>query len=210
MKACTKCKESKEDSHFQTYKDKPVGQCRACKTAAMVINRAKRGIAARKRSKIIDGRKLCMGCGQFHSLDLFSPSNRGLGGKSAYCKPCAATRFKPDKQTMRDATQRYRTKNRPRWLSLHRLTQFKRRSLVAASSDGTVTDEFLYELYSQSNCHYCRAVTTEKKRTADHVIPLSKGGGHTASNLVMACSTCNSSKRDQPLSKFLKSIGTMP
>jgi 5-methylcytosine-specific restriction endonuclease McrA len=30
--------------------------------------------------------------------------------------------------------------------------------------------------------------------TLDHVIPLTRGGAHTASNLRVACRSCNSSK----------------
>lgn len=41
-------------------------------------------------------------------------------------------------------------------------------------------------------CAYCRA---PKPGTMDHVIPLSRGGSHTASNVVPACRSCNSSKK---------------
>lgn len=44
-------------------------------------------------------------------------------------------------------------------------------------------------------CAYCK-----KRRflTMDHVIPLSKGGSHTASNIVPACGSCNSKKCNRP------------
>lgn len=40
-------------------------------------------------------------------------------------------------------------------------------------------------------CHYCHEF---KPLTMDHVIPVSKGGPHTASNIVPACQPCNSRK----------------
>jgi 5-methylcytosine-specific restriction endonuclease McrA len=40
-------------------------------------------------------------------------------------------------------------------------------------------------------CAYCRR---RKPLTQDHVIPVSRGGHHTASNIVPACQSCNSSK----------------
>lgn len=48
-------------------------------------------------------------------------------------------------------------------------------------------------------CVYCR--TKPKRLTQDHVIPLARGGHHTASNVVPACRSCNSSKgvRDAPV-----------
>lgn len=39
--------------------------------------------------------------------------------------------------------------------------------------------------------------------SGDHVIPLSKGGHHTASNVVPACGPCNSVKSDGPAPPFV-------
>lgn len=44
-------------------------------------------------------------------------------------------------------------------------------------------------------CVYCRRAT---ELTQDHVVPLSKGGNHTASNVVPACRSCNSKKQAGP------------
>jgi len=50
-------------------------------------------------------------------------------------------------------------------------------------------------------CVYCG--DREKRRlTIDHVIPQSKGGKNTWSNLVTACNDCNHSKADMSLSEF--------
>lgn len=46
----------------------------------------------------------------------------------------------------------------------------------------------------KERCAYCGRKT---KLTQDHVLPLSKGGGTTAFNIVPACGHCNSSKRDR-------------
>jgi 5-methylcytosine-specific restriction endonuclease McrA len=43
-------------------------------------------------------------------------------------------------------------------------------------------------------CQYCG---TRKDLTLDHVIPSSKGGQHTWSNLVTACKSCNTRKGDR-------------
>ena len=46
-----------------------------------------------------------------------------------------------------------------------------------------------------NRCAYCGA---KGKMTQDHVIPLSLGGTHTVDNVVPACRSCNSAKRDRP------------
>ncbi len=46
-------------------------------------------------------------------------------------------------------------------------------------------------------CAYC--LRGDVKLTMDHVIPISKGGEHTADNVVPACKPCNSKKNDRPI-----------
>jgi 5-methylcytosine-specific restriction endonuclease McrA len=47
-------------------------------------------------------------------------------------------------------------------------------------------------------CYYCGSPAN----TADHLVPLSKGGTHDEYNLVACCHACNSGKRDR--SVFLR------
>jgi 5-methylcytosine-specific restriction endonuclease McrA len=50
-------------------------------------------------------------------------------------------------------------------------------------------------------CAYCGA---DEKLTLDHVVALNDGGLHVPSNLVGACSTCNSSKQDKPVEAWFR------
>lgn len=52
-------------------------------------------------------------------------------------------------------------------------------------------------------CVYC-GDTDKSILTLDHVIPQSKGGGNSWTNLVTACLQCNSDKRDLTLEEFGK------
>lgn len=192
---CSKCGENKPWSKFQLYKEKPGGQCRECKTTAMKALRASKGIAARKHSEIVGNTKLCMSCNKFHPFDCFSKTKRGLGGLAAYCKPCHAEKYR-NKDKAKTATATYRIKHRERYLASHRVRTFEYKSRKSVTSDGSVTDELLKQLYGEPVCFYCKHETPRELRTIDHKTPLSKGGGHIASNLVMACWACNCSKRD--------------
>lgn len=53
-------------------------------------------------------------------------------------------------------------------------------------------------------CIYCG---NKKKLTLDHIIPRSRGGGNTWTNLVAACHDCNVRKGDKKLENFLSQNG---
>jgi 5-methylcytosine-specific restriction endonuclease McrA len=44
-------------------------------------------------------------------------------------------------------------------------------------------------------CHYCRRQVGAKRLTADHVIPLIRGGRSVRGNMVPACKDCNTKKQ---------------
>jgi len=50
---------------------------------------------------------------------------------------------------------------------------------------------------SKGRCYWCSGKT--KRFEQDHVIPLSRGGLHTASNVVASCATCNRKKSNKVL-----------
>lgn len=56
-------------------------------------------------------------------------------------------------------------------------------------------------------CAYCRVA---RATTWDHVIPRSKNGRNTKSNLVPACRECNMYKGDQDVQKWMKVRGITP
>ena len=72
----------------------------------------------------------------------------------------------------------------------------KRRAQKLSSCDNTITSQSLEELKKSQEylCKYCGcALDFSAKGTVhlDHVIPLSKGGAHSISNVVWSCSSCN-------------------
>lgn len=60
-----------------------------------------------------------------------------------------------------------------------------------ARNDLTTTQWLAIQAAYNHRCAYCGE---KKPLTQDHVVPISKGGDHTASNIVPACLSCNASK----------------
>ena len=84
---------------------------------------------------------------------------------------------------------------RPKWRLYNRVQQHRRR----VGKDTTVTTEQIQELMGrQTKCYYCgKPFNTKRKATIEHVIPLSKGGAHDISNIVLACGPCNFKKQNK-------------
>jgi 5-methylcytosine-specific restriction endonuclease McrA len=58
----------------------------------------------------------------------------------------------------------------------------------------------------EHRCQYCG----ERAETLDHVVPRSRGGGHTWDNVVAACRPCNVRKADRFLSETRLELGRAP
>jgi hypothetical protein len=44
-------------------------------------------------------------------------------------------------------------------------------------------------------CHYCGRKTPPDELTMDHIVPIARGGRTTKGNVVPACKSCNTAKR---------------
>jgi 5-methylcytosine-specific restriction endonuclease McrA len=52
----------------------------------------------------------------------------------------------------------------------------------------------------QDRCAYCGSL---EKLTIDHIVPLSRGGAHTSTNVAPACLSCNTSKHTKLLAEWI-------
>ena len=48
---------------------------------------------------------------------------------------------------------------------------------------------------AKGRCHYCGQPTPAAQLTMDHIVPVSRGGRSTKGNVVPACKTCNTKKK---------------
>lgn len=76
-----------------------------------------------------------------------------------------------------------------------------------------ITKKRRREIYQRDGwrCGYCgrglRSLPAE--RTLDHVVPVSRGGGHENANLKMACKRCNDQKQHRPRATWLRLNGVL-
>lgn len=102
-------------------------------------------------------------------------------------------------------SHRYRNEPKFRAAQKERLLAKKqrRRHDRKLRSDGTVTADTLGRA---QDCLYCGEELNDTNRTIDHMVPLNKGGWHSASNVVECCRSCNSSKSDMDYPAWLDRI----
>lgn len=98
----------------------------------------------------------------------------------------------------RDEVREYRRRYRETNRDAIRTSNNRRKALHrgAEVNDLTGAEWTAIKAAYGHRCAYCHV--KPKRLTQDHVIPLAKGGHHTASNVVPACQPCNSRKGDRP------------
>lgn len=90
----------------------------------------------------------------------------------------------------RNKVRRWAAANPAKRSAQHFRERVRRRAIVVAD---LTNDQWTgIKIAYRHRCAYCGC--KPRKLTQDHVVPVSKGGQHTASNIVPACQSCNSSK----------------
>jgi 5-methylcytosine-specific restriction endonuclease McrA len=62
--------------------------------------------------------------------------------------------------------------------------------------------EFLVK-NKETYCIYCDNILTDENATADHIIPISKGGNNTQVNLIVCCKDCNNERGNLEFDRYL-------
>lgn len=109
--------------------------------------------------------------------------------------------YKDNRESESARASRYLDSNPERFCAA---SQRRRARLLAA--DATFTEQQWLKCLEHFNhrCAYCgQSQETCHVLQREHVIPLLEGGGYMAGNIVPACKSCNSSKRNTPVHEWL-------
>jgi 5-methylcytosine-specific restriction endonuclease McrA len=160
--------------------------------------------------------KLCPRCKEVKPSSCFYHDRRGTNGLRCWCKDCISVAAKnyyknPKAQELIKlrANQRYQDpqlkEEKRLWRKKYNQTEegkatifrscYKRRSLIKNSISDLTAVQW-EEIQSSQN--YCCALCGEKKTLQrDHIIPASKGGAFTKSNIQGLCANCNYRKSNK-------------
>ncbi len=159
--------------------------CKACVGTILTI-KAKE-IAAEKLQL---NSQVCTKCNTNKPLSEFHKDSSKESGYRAVCKGCRNVLEK-------DSTQAYRKSEAGKISNANK--KGKRMSRIKSTCDNTITSQALNQLKIDQNhqCYYCKSsldFSIVRGVHLDHVIPLSKGGAHSITNVVWSCAKCNLSK----------------
>lgn len=98
-----------------------------------------------------------------------------------------------NKARLSRVVKRWRVTHRSRCLELARAAQHRRRALKRGSRIGRVSYIRIWQR-DHGRCGLCRKRVTRQRMHYDHIIPLSRNGSHTETNIQLAHAHCNLSK----------------
>lgn len=166
--------------------------------------------------------KTCTRCGTMKSLDEFPPQKERRDGRKSWCRECCngyqAERRATDEEYVerrRAANNAWRKDNpeRARAATVEGWLEKKnRRARHNARKYGVVVDDVnLFEIFEREGwmCCVCGDPIDRSRRhpdrlaaTIEHVVPLSRGGGHVEGNIRVSHHTCNERKRTRTLEEL--------
>jgi 5-methylcytosine-specific restriction endonuclease McrA len=189
--------------------------------AARAAKRALSKQRAAAKNKAMQNRSAAIAAGE--TLFVGSPCLRGHDGlrwvASYACVECGKDQGKVKKKSAYDRA--YRAKDPERWNERARkwvkANPEKRRAITfsydarrrAQEKQGDSTAAIRKWIKSAPKvCHWC-GIKCAKEYHVDHYEPLSKGGKHVVTNLVIACPGCNLKKNAKDPYEFAATVGRL-
>lgn len=179
--------------------------------------------------------KKCTNCNTTKNFDDFCKHKNTKDGLQQICKYCQKEYRVLNKHIAVEYSKQYRTSNKEYLLykkkeyrqnnkdiikdsgKKYRSTAIGRASKInnnhkrrSLTKQGDVTKEQILHIQQNTKvCYWCKCSLKNIDIHIDHYVPLSKGGHHTISNLVVTCNKCNMSKHTKDPILFANSLGRL-
>lgn len=180
----------------------------------------------------LDGLRVCKLCEEPKPLTEFHRDKNASDGYRAQCKPCRSGYMSEYYLTVADERREYirvRRLNNPEHVRALESARYirnretrielacenvrvRRARLAGAEREPGVTVRALRKR-DGDKCCYCdvgldftrakRGQMPPNRATLEHILPISRGGGHTFANTALACHRCNTSKNHRTLEEWL-------
>lgn len=206
-KICSKCKIEKSIECFSKDKTRPDGHRYVCIDCNKLINKETkqaRAIKAKiynlKNKEILSETKK-----KYREKNKEQIKEKGMEYYEKNKEQIALKRhlrYINNKEKTKKYYDEYRKTEKGKMIDINR-KHIKR----AAIKKGDSYSKIMEIVKRTKNCYWCGVKL--KKIHIDHYIPLSKGGEHTVSNLVISCPRCNMSKGNKDPQLFANKIGRL-
>lgn len=193
-------------------------------------------VAGKKVEVFEDGTRRCTLCEQRLPADMFHKDSASPTGLRSHCADCHSAKARAwyadnrERQAARQLARRQANLEQHRQWDMERYerdrekrialatnqTHKRRLRMLAGEYDPTVTRANLRKQYGD-HCFYCSCLMDFARYThqtkpgnlasIEHVWPISKGGGHTWDNVVLACLDCNIHKNSKSVDEWLAAAG---
>lgn len=123
------------------------------------------------------------------------------------CSLCGKGTYPPTRRTNIQGEKAYDVCGFCTGRILRQVTRHNTRARKKGLAASLTSAEWISILQNSGGyCHYCKEYEPPIQLTPDHVIPIGKGGGNTANNIVAACGFCNNGKQHKSAEEWLEAI----
>lgn len=205
MRYCSACKRTLPVTDFGKRTASSDGLhywCRSCNSAK--VRDQRETLQDRPRKPPVNGKKYCPVCQKDLPIADFGKRSASPDGLHYWCRPCLAVKTKSQRSALkaedpeawrskhRESARRWRSNNPETWRPKHKEQQERRRQRM--HENGGDLSYWEWEEILRRYGHCCVACGEPDELTIDHIVPIAKGGRHSAENVQPLCRSCNSSK----------------
>jgi len=204
-KRCSHCREEKPIGEFHRHsrtKDGRQTRCKVCKGEASRKyyesgggREKQKKYREKNKARLSEYKKKYYSENKERILKWFK-ANYGKNRDAAIARVKEWTERNPEKRA------EWRRANQARYNGYQATRRAKERA-ASIGDKAEIAAKYTYlKTANRLRCTYCKKVVAKRDRHVDHIIPLSRGGTHEASNLCCSCSRCNLSKHTKTPEEF--------